>query len=103
MGGGALGDEAARLEALTGAKFVGYGKGAVANGAYVGGAEEGIFEVDRRFVAHRGLGDNVPDPGDVPGQQRPDTVHLDQSFQVRDPGRLEELQVNGVVNVAVGV
>jgi hypothetical protein len=80
-----------------------YSKGAVADDADAGGAVKSVFEVDRRFVAHRGLGDDVSDSRHVPGHQRPETAALGQSLQVHDPGRLEDLKVNSVVDVSVGV
>jgi hypothetical protein len=64
---------------------------------------EGVLEKDRGFVAHGGLGDHVPGAWDVARFEFLDADHIRKCAPVAYADLLEELQVDGVVNVAVRV
>ena len=64
---------------------------------------EGVLEEDRGFVAYGGLGDHIPGAGDVAGFELLDACLIRKCAPVADANLLEELQVDGVVDVAVRV
>src|SRR5215207_2635253 len=103
VGSGAFGDDEAVLEGLAGAELEVHGVGAVADGGDGSGAVEDVVEEDRGLVADGGLGDHVPGAGDVADLELLDAHEFGEGAPVGDPNLLEELQVGGVIDVAVGV
>ena len=103
MGGVALGDDQALLEGLSGAEFEVHGVGAIPDGADARGAVEGVVEKDGGLVADGRLGYDVARAGDVPGLELLETHEGCQGPPVSKTDGLEELQVDGVVDVAVWI
>src|ERR687890_29522 len=100
---GAFGDDGAVLEGLAGAQFELHRVGAVADRPHPRSAVEGVLEEDRGFVTYGGLGDNVAGAGDIARFELLDACHPGEYAPVADADLLEELQVDGVVDVAVRV
>jgi hypothetical protein len=103
VGGGALRGERAALECLAGAQFEVHGIGAVADGAHARRAVEGVVEKDSPFEPDGGLGDHVTGTGNIACFEFFYAGKVGDSTSVIYADLLEELQVDGVVDVAVRV
>ncbi len=88
---------------LCGAELENHDAGAVANGGDAGGAAEDVVEEDRSLVTDGRLVDHVPCAGDVPPLEVLYAHEVGESPPAGDTDLLEELQVDGVIDVAVGV
>jgi hypothetical protein len=103
VGGEALAGELAAMEALAVAELEVHGIGAVADPGHGCRAVEGVVEEGRGLEAEGGLGDHVPGAWYVAGLPLRYSSEVGKGVPVGEADLLEKGQVDGVVDVAVGV
>jgi len=84
-------------------ELVGHGEGAIRDGDDPGSAEETVPEIYRLAVAHVVLRDDVADAGQPAALGYVALPCAGEGREIGHARRLEEAQVDSVVDVAVGV